>query len=73
MAGYGSDLVDEACDYIVQSSLNEESARLNLSIANELVIFIDKVVEKTGRSRSFVVEQLLFHSLGKFSASNRLL
>lgn len=73
MASYGSDLVDQVSGYVEQHFLDEESARLNLSIANELVNFIDKVSEKTGRSRSFVVEQLIYHSLHNFPASDRLL
>ena len=73
MASYGVDLVDEASTYILEHSHDDEACRLHIQISHELLCLVDGISQKTGRSRSFVIEQLLYHSVSNFSSSERLL
>jgi uncharacterized protein (DUF1778 family) len=70
---YGSDLVEEASNYILQHNKEDEQGRLNLSISAELVTLIAAIAEKTGQTRSFVVEQLLYHSISHFQVTAKTL
>jgi hypothetical protein len=66
---YEVSLVDEFTAYVNEHFKDDEAGRLNIAIANELVTLIDAIVEKSGRSRSFVVEQMLFFAVSKSSSS----
>ena len=74
MASFGSDLLEQASEYILTHTRDDEATRLNIQISNDLLTLVDSIVDKTGRSRSIVIEQLLYHSVTHFPCtSERLL
>jgi hypothetical protein len=56
-------LVVHAAHYVSERCLDDEVTRINIQIPLDLLSTLDAIVETSSRSRSAVIEQLLFLGL----------